>query len=174
MGIAIKTGLKGVESRVRTLLLAGTCALLTATPAISQSFENRDASENIADSEISVEDTSAAERVDDLQQTIADLRESIDRVKIITNMEKIDVVYLSDMIENAPPEVEEAIEASSERILELQKALEASAIFYNALTSREVNIPDVVSIDLDEPDATIFVRGVAPDQGVTIDEAEGE
>jgi hypothetical protein len=30
-----------------------------------------------------------------------------------------------------------------------------------------VNIADVVSILLDEPDATIFVRGVAPNSGVS-------
>ena len=149
-------------------------SLLLAGPAFSQSFESQDASESIADSEISVEDTSAADRADDLLQSIADLPQSIDRVKIITTMEKIDVVYLSDLIgANPPREIKDAIEASDERIRELQKGLEASAIFYNALTSRDVNIPDVVTITLDEPNATIFVRGVAPDQALSLEEVEG-
>lgn len=160
--------------RTAPFAVAAFCAVLAvSSPVLSQSFENQDASENIADSEITVEDTKAAERADDLLQTIGSLNESIDRVKIITNMEKIDVAYLSDLIgADAPTEVEKAIEANSERISELQKALEASAIFYNALTSRNVNIPDVVSIALDEPNATIFVRGVAPDEGITIEEAQ--
>lgn len=159
--------------RTAPLTVAAFCTVLAvSSPVLSQSFENQDASENIADSEITVEATKAAERADVLLETIAGLRESIDRVKIITNMEKIDVAYLSDLIgADAPAQVEEAIEANSERISELQKALEASAIFYNALTSRDVNIPDVLSIKLDEPNATIFVRGVAPDEGISLDEA---
>jgi hypothetical protein len=100
--------------------------------------------------------------------SIENLPESVDRVKIITNMERIDVVYLSDMIDGgAPAELEEAVTDNAERIDELQNGLEGSAIFYNALNSQRVNIADVVSILLDEPNATIFVRGVAPDAGVS-------
>jgi hypothetical protein len=147
-------------------VLAG--ALAFSGPVLAQSFESQDPSESIADSEISVEGTRAAERLEDLMTSIENLPESVDRVKIITNMERIDVVYLSDMIDGgAPAELEEAVTENAERIDELQNGLEGSAIFYNALSSQRVNIADVVSILLDEPDATIFVRGVAPNSGVS-------
>lgn len=150
-------------------------AFIATAPVAAQDFERPNAPENIADSEISVEDTTASERADELLETLASLPESVDRLKIITTMDKIDVAYLSDLIgENAPEEVEKAIEANDENILELQNAIEGSAIFYNALASREVNIPDVVSIKLDEPNATIFVKGIPPDQGVTVDDLESE
>lgn len=162
-----------IRRRIGGLAASVLVAALIAGPVAAQDFQRPDAAENIADSEISVEDTNAAERTDELLQTIGTLPESVDRIKIITNMEKIDVVYLSDLVgENAPTEIAEAIEASEDRILQLQKAIESSAIFYNALTSREVNISDVVSIRLSEPDATIFVRGVPPDEGLTLDEVE--
>lgn len=158
--------------RSRMLVVAVACAALTASsPVLAQSFDRPDASENIADSEILVEDANAAEEMDDLLESVDALPENIDRVKIITNMERIDVVYLTDMIgENAPEEVEQAIADNETRIDQLQKAIEASAIFYNALASRDVNIPDVVSIELDEPNASIYVRGVPPDEGVSLDE----
>jgi TolA-binding protein len=170
----IAHGATFAERWSRRACVAAFLAGIAASPALSQSFEIQDSSENIADSEISVGDEQAAEHLDDLLQSIEDLRASIDRVKIITNTERIDVVYLRDMIESAPAELEQAIEENNALILELQKGLEASAIFYNALMSQEVNIPDVVSIRLDEPNATIYVRGVAPDQGVAIEDAPAD
>lgn len=148
---------------------------LGVTAVQAQDFQRPNASENIADSEISVEDTRAADRADELLGTLNNLPASIDRLKIITTMEKIDVAYLSDLIgENAPESVQDAIAANDENINELQNAIEGSAIFYNALVSQEVNIPDVVSIKLDEPNATVFVRGVPPGAGVSIEQVEGE
>lgn len=162
-----------IRRRIGALAAPLLAAALVLGPAAAQDFQRPDAAENIADSEISVEDTNAAERADELLQTIGALPEAVDRIKIITTMDKIDVVYLSDLVsENAPKEIAEALEVSKDRILQLQKAIESSAIFYNALTSREVNISDVVSIKLNEPDATIFVRGVPPDEGISLDELE--
>lgn len=165
------------RSRARAIVLAATCLALATAPtaAPAQSFDNQDASENIADSEISVDDTKAAERTGELLENLASLPETTDRIKIITTMDRIDVVYLSDLIgENAPKEVREAIEANDERIDGLQQALEGSALFYNALSSRNVNLADVVTVRLEEPDATIFVRGVPPDQGVSLDAVNPE
>ncbi|WP_151986171.1 hypothetical protein [Rhizobium sp. EC-SD404] len=153
-------------------ILAGALAFSGLVQA--QSFDSQDPSESIADSEISVAGTRAAERLEDLMASIENLPESVDRVKIITNMERIDVVYLSDMMDGgAPAELEEAVAENDERINELQNGIEGSAIFYNALNSQRVNIADVVSILLDEPNATIFVRGVAPDSGVSDETLEG-
>lgn len=168
-----RTESRWIRRHIGSLTASVLMAALAIGTADAQDFQRPDAAENIADSEISVEDTNAAERADELLATIGALPESVDRIKIITTMEKIDVVYLSDLVgESAPKEITEAIEASKDRILQLQKAIESSAIFYNALTSREVNISDVVSIELKEPNATIFVRGVPPDEGLTLDELE--
>ncbi len=148
----------------RAILLA--LALGTASSAaMAQSFDNQDASETIAGSEISVDDTTASERLDALLAAIERVPEVTDRIKVMSDTNSIEVVYLSDAISSeAPDELEQAIAENDERITGLQQALQASAIFYNALTSQGVNIPDVVAVDIvDERDAIIYVRGIAPD-----------
>jgi Fic family protein len=150
-------------TRARALVLAIALGL-GSSAAMAQSFENQDASEAIAGSEISVGDTTASERLDALLAAIERVPEVTDRIKVMSDTNSIEVVYLSDAITGeAPAELEQAITDNDERITGLQEALQASAIFYNALTSQDVNIPDVVAADIvDERDAIIYVRGVAP------------
>ena len=159
----------------RALVFAMALSLASGA-AMAQSFENQDASETIAGSEISVGDTTASERLDALLAAIERVPEVTDRIKVMSDTNSIEVVYLSDAITgDAPEELEQAITENDERITALQQALQASAIFYNALTSQGVNIPDVVAADIvDERDAIIYVRGVAPDAAAPAGETPAE
>ena len=71
--------------------------------------------------------------------------------------------YLEKHLVGSDPVLDAALEDSRAELLELQQAIEGSAMFYHAVDSRRILLRDIVGLEFDDANGvTIFVAGADP------------
>lgn len=148
------------------VLLAG--ALVFAAPAaFAQGLDSEGAIDTIVDSEVKTEQLSATEQSD---RVITAIEATLDHAQIVRrafNVEEVDIVFLPE-VGRGDSGISEKREEHADEIVELQQAIEGSAIFYHAVNSRQILVRDIVAIEFtnENQTATIFVAGVEPGSAV--------
>jgi hypothetical protein len=127
-------------------------------------FAPQDSGQNIIGSEVTVGDSADDTEAGSLLASIESTAENADRVKLVWTIDKIDVVYVSEVLGETPSEeIDAAIRENAAAAQELQRALEASAIFYNALESQDILLRDIVAVEFkSDTEIVIFVSGEPP------------
>ncbi len=149
------------------ILLAG--ALACAAPAaLAQGLDSEGAIDAIVDSEVKTEELSATE---ESGRVVTAIDASLDNAQIVRrafNINEVDIVFLPEIGEGDSGISEKRAE-NADQIVELQQAIEGSAIFYHAVNSRRILVRDIVAIEFENENrtATIFVAGAEPERPVT-------
>ncbi|WP_252911472.1 hypothetical protein [Aliihoeflea aestuarii] len=154
------------------ILLAG--ALACAAPsALAQGLDSEGAIDTIVDSEVKTEELSATE---ESGRVVTAIDASLDNAQIVRrafNIEEVDIVFLPG-VGAGDSGISEKRAENADQIVELQQAIEGSAIFYHAVNSRQILVRDIVAIEFENENrtATIFVAGAEP--GTAVPEAPAD
>ena len=109
---------------------------------------------------IKQESTSA--RTGRVLDAIGSTEEDASEIAKIFRLDELDLVFVRDL-DQAGAQVADAVEEHSEGIDALRTAIQSNAIFYHALSSRNVAVENVVAVELgEEKTATVFISGPAP------------
>lgn len=77
-------------------------------------------------------------------------------------LDHVEIIFLSDLGKEEGA-VEASMAENKSRIVELQEAIQGSAMFYHAIDSRSVLLKDIVALEFDDKNGvTIFVAGSQP------------
>ena len=93
--------------------------------------------------------------------------ENTDIVRKVTNLERVDIVFLPDSsaVEGGPPpKVAAKLSERSETVESLRRELQANALLYHAINSKNVLIGDVLAIEFDGDKRVIIFAAAKPPQ----------
>ena len=135
-------------------------------PLMAQGLDAEGAVDAIVGSDVKTNEETVAVGEARVVAAIEQTRDNIGEVRKRFNIDRVDIVFLSDVGEE-PSALEAKMEEFAPDIAELQNEIQGSAIFYHAINSRRVLVPDVIAIEFaDDNGATIFVAGSEPGTGV--------
>lgn len=153
----------------RSLFAAALCALglmlANAPLASGQGVENQEAVDRIIGSEVQEEEAAAAAEPDRVIAAIDKTAENTELVRKLSNLETMDIVFLSDAAQTEggpPPEIEARLEANKEGIEELRKEIEGNAMVYHAINSRQILPRDVLAVEFEEPGRLVIFAAAKP------------
>lgn len=152
-------------------MMAASAFLLASLPAMhlhAQGLESQRAIETIIGSTVEQEEVAIA---DDAGRVIAAIEKSDENAAIvrrITNLDKVDIVFLSDATVTEgglPQEIDDKIKANADAVTRLRQELEGNAMLYHAINSHRVLIRDVLGLEFDEGrTAVVFAAAKPPAQ----------
>lgn len=141
-------------------------ALVAPAGSFAQGLQDPDAIDTIIGSEVREEEVSAADDVQRVINAIGNAGESIRAVRMTTNLDQLDIVYLADasVTEGGPPApIVEKIEEHADEIAALRQEIEGNALIYHAINSRQILVRDVLAIDFDgEGGAVVYAAAKPP------------
>ena len=153
----------------RTLRTAAFAALamLAATPiALTQGLESEQAIDTIVGSEVDEQETRSIAAIDEVLSAIDKTEETTGRVRKVTTLDDVDIVFLSDAAQTEggpPPEIEAKIAEHQDEIAELRKELEGNAMLFHAVDSRNVLMRDIIAVAFSgEGKVTIYATAKPP------------
>jgi hypothetical protein len=141
-------------------------ALITATPPnFAQGLDSEQAIDTIIGSEVEEQQSSAGEEARKVVAAIEKTQDAIATVRKISNVGKLEIVYLPDAAQgSAPPAIREAIARHEAEIDELRQEIEGNAMLFHAIDSRSLLIRDVLAVDVAANDAVvIYAAAQKPD-----------
>lgn len=151
-------------------VLAFSAFVAAAMPAMdlkAQGLKSPQAIDAIIGSEVEQEEVPVAA---DTERVIAAIEKSVENaatVRKTTNLDRVDIVFLSDaaLTEGGlPAEIDAKIKANQAAVTELRQELEGNAMLYHAIDSRNVLIRDVLAIEFDQRSVVIFAAAKPPAQ----------
>lgn len=150
-------------------LIVGTVALLVAAPHSNthaqEGLDNPKAVETIIGSEVKEEETRASADAGKVIAAIEKTSENIATVRKLTNLDKVDIVFLPDaaVTEGGPPkEIQAKIEEHEDAITELRKEVEGNAMLYHAIDSRQILPRDVLALEFDGDNKVVIYAAAKP------------
>jgi hypothetical protein len=141
-------------------------ALISATPPnFAQGLDSEQAIDTIIGSEVEEQQSSAGEEARKVVAAIEKTQDAIATVRKISNVGKLEIVYLPDAAQgSAPPAIREAIARHEADIDELRREIEGNAMLFHAIDSRSLLIRDVLAVDVAANDAVvIYAAAQKPD-----------
>lgn len=141
---------------------------LGASGASAQGLQNPEAIETIIGTEVREGETAAEADSGKVIEAIEATVENTSAVRKLTNLDRLEIVYLPDAApaEGGPPRaIAEKIEERKDEIAGLRKEIEGNAMLYHAIDSRQVLIRDVLGIAFDDGNGvTIYAAAKPPQQ----------
>jgi hypothetical protein len=141
--------------------VAGLAALVLAgapVPAAAQGVEAEGARETIIGSDVRTDELSAEADAERIVAAIENSATSTQEVRRRFNLNEVEIVLLDDIDDPDNP-VAEAVETNQELIDELRLAIEGSAMFFHAVDSRRILLRNVIAMEFENDDVTIFAIG---------------
>ena len=141
-------------------------ALISATPPnFAQGLDSEQAIDTIIGSEVEEQQSSAGEEARKVVAAIEKTQDAIATVRKISNVGKLEIVYLPDAAQgSAPAAIREAIARHEADIDELRQEIEGNAMLFHAIDSRSLLIRDVLAVDVAANDAVvIYAAAQKPD-----------
>ncbi len=124
----------------------------------AQGLDAEGAVEAIVGSDVKTGEVAIADEGERILAAIADVAASTAEVRKRFNLGEVSIVLLTDLDEPGNP-VAAAIEENDEAIDALRVEIEGSAMFYHAIDSNNVLLQNVIAMEFDGDDATIFAVG---------------
>ena len=149
-------------------LAAAAAFLLTVaatTPLSAQGLESEEAIEAIIGSEVEEEEARAEADPDKVIAAIENAQEATAQIRKTTNLDRVDIVFLSDAAEiegGPPPEIARKMEENEEQIDLLRQELEGNAMLFHAVDSRNVLIRDVLAVEFDDDNGVVIYAAAKP------------
>ncbi|WP_439604970.1 hypothetical protein [Shinella sp.] len=121
----------------------------------AQGLETEGAVEAIIGSDVKTEETTVEATAERIIAAIAGTADATSAVRTRFNLGEVDIVLLTNLAEPNNP-VASAIEENLEAIQALRTEIEGSAMFYHAIDSNNVILQNVIALEFDGEDVTIF------------------
>ncbi len=128
-------------------------------PLLAQSLKSPETVEKIVGSEVKEEETQTALDADAIIAAIGQTVENTARVRKLTNLKSLDIVYVSDAAATEggpPPEIAARLDEHKDEIKALRQEIEGNAMLYHALDSRQVQPANVLAIAFPDRDNAII------------------
>lgn len=151
---------KSVNSVHTLALTAFLAASFHSLPLGAQDLNDEEAIDRIIGSEVREEQVQSAAGDDRVITAMDKSGENTEIVRKVTNLERVDIVFLpgASAVEGGPPpKIAAKLSENSETVKSLRRELEANALLYHALNSRNVLIDDILAIEFDgDKRVTVF------------------
>jgi hypothetical protein len=134
-------------------------AAMAASGLHAQGLQNPETIDKIIGSEVQEEQVEAAADMDRVIKAIEMTADSISTVRKATALDKIDIVFLTDAAatEGGPPAAISAkLVEHKEEIVQLRQELEANAMLYRAIDSRQILLRDILAVEFVGRDVVIY------------------
>ena len=146
----------------RRLVFAGFLTLMIAAtpePLLGQGLNDETTVDTIIDADVETKERQLAQERQRILDAIGRSSENATEIRKRTNIDQVEIVLVPRLSDDTSP-LAESIEANREAIEEVREAIEASAIFFNAVDSRGVLLKDVVAVEFGQGDKlTVFAAG---------------
>ncbi|MGB3387100.1 MAG: hypothetical protein WBA88_03870 [Pseudaminobacter sp.] len=130
---------------------------------MAQGLDSQKAIDTIIGSEVREEEASAKAEPDKIIAAIENTAANTSEVRKISNLDKVDIVFLPDAAENGlPPEVDAKVKEHEKEIIDLRKELEGNAMLFHAINSRAILMRDILAIEFDSPKSVIIYATAKP------------
>lgn len=155
----------GPMPRLRLPAIAFLALTSAAAPGLAQGLSSEQAIETIVGSEVEEQQSSAGDEANRVVAAIEKTQDAIAAVRKISNVGKLEIVYLPDAAEGAaPPAVRDAVSRHADEIEELRQQIEGNAMLFHAIDSRSLLVRDVLAVDFPASDAVvIYAAAQKPD-----------
>jgi len=141
-------------------------AWLASGAAIAQQgTENKEAVDTIIGTEVQEEEAQASADAGKVIAAIEKTQEQIALVRKTSNLDKVDIVFLSDAAETEggpPPEIETKVKEHAAEIAELRKEIEGNAMLFHAIDSRQILPRDVLAVEFDGSNGVVIYAAAKP------------
>jgi hypothetical protein len=138
-------------------------AFAMAFPLNAQGLKSEQAIDAIIGSTVEEEQQQADA---DPAKIVAAIEKSVDNtatVRKTSNLDKVDIVFLPDMVgETPPPAIVAAVEKYAKEIAALRKEIEGNAMLFHAIDSRSLLMRDVLAVSFEDNTATIYAAAKLP------------
>jgi hypothetical protein len=134
-------------------------AAMAASGLRAQGLQNPETIDKIIGSEVQEEQVEAAADMDRVIKAIEMTADNISTVRKATALDKIDIVFLTDAAatEGGPPAAISAkLVEHKEEIVQLRQELEANAMLYRAIDSRQILLRDILAVEFVGRDVVIY------------------
>ena len=141
------------------MVLAGSGAAWT------QGLDAEGAVDAIVGSEVHEEETRATADADKVIAAIDKTAENTSAVRKVTQLDRVDIVFLSDAAQTEggpPPEIERKLEENEEAIETLRQEIEGNAMLYHALNSRQILMRDILALEFDDANGVTIYAAAKP------------
>lgn len=128
---------------------------------MAQGLETEGAIDAIVGSDVTTGEEAVTADEERIVAAIERTSESAAEVRKRFTLERVDIVFLPDFDDEQTSVDEKLVEYASQ-IEELRTEIQGSALFYHAVDSRSVLLTDIIAIEFDNDNATIFVAGRDP------------
>ena len=112
------------------------------------------------------QETRSIAAIDEVLSAIDKTEETTGRIRKVTTLDAVDIVFLSDAAQTEggpPPEIEAKIAEHQDEIAELRKELEGNAMLFHAVDSRNVLMRDIIAVAFSgEGKVTIYATAKPP------------
>lgn len=158
----------GVDDRNETSWLihavAGAAFLIAAAPVLplnAQGLDSEGAIETIIGSDVVTEETDTAQLAERVEAALGNTLDNAAEIRMRFNIDKLEIVFLADAAEGETP-VDGLVQENAAALTELRQSIEGSAIFYHAINSNGILLRDVIAVEFNDNDVTIFALGRDP------------
>jgi hypothetical protein len=134
-------------------------AMAAASGLHAQGLENPETIDKIIGSEVQEEQVEAAADMDRIIKAIERTADNISTVRKTTALDKIDIVFLTDVSSTdggLPAAISAKLEEHKDEIVQLRQELEGNAMLYRAIDSRRILPRDILAIEFDDRDVVIY------------------
>ncbi|MDI6028072.1 hypothetical protein QBK99_17935 [Corticibacterium sp. UT-5YL-CI-8] len=144
-------------------LLAVPLVLAPAMTLQAQGLQTEGAVDAIVGGDIRTDEASVQANAARVLAALDSTAENADDVRRRFKIDSVDIVFLPE-IKQRNQQIGAKVAENEPQIVELQKAIEGSAIFYHAINSQRVLPRDIVAMEFDasKDNATIFVAAKQP------------
>ncbi len=137
-------------------------ALAPNMALMAQGLETEGAIDAIVGSDVTTGEEAVTADEERIVAAIERTSENTAEVRKRFTLERVDIVFLPDF-DDEQTRVDEKLVEYASQIEELRNEIQGSALFYHAVDSRSVLLTDIIAIEFDNDNATIFVAGRDPE-----------
>jgi len=143
-------------------------SLSWSVPAIAEeNLGNRQQQsvERIIGSEVREKQARSEDDTDRIIAAIEKSSENTNRIRKVTNLDRLDIIFMPDStaVEGGPPEeVASRLSEYSRNVDDMRRELESNALFYHAVNSRNILIKDILAIEFDSDTHVVIFAAANP------------
>jgi len=147
--------------RLHALVFAALLAMAPIIPLNAQGLDAEGAIETIVGSDVATEEKNVAEEEARLVAAIALSHDNAVEVRKRFRLDNVEIVFVPDLADDGA--IDAKLSENADAVKELRQSIEGSAMLYHAVNSRAVLLRDVIAVEFQGDDVTIFAAGKKPD-----------
>jgi hypothetical protein len=129
---------------------------------LAQGVDSEVIIESLIDGDVETDSAKVADREQAVIAAIENTASTLNEVQKLFNVGKISIVFVSDANLDKGT-IAEAVAEYSQEIDDLRVAIEASALLYHAIESRNVAVTDIIAVEiLEDSNVRLYVAGEPP------------